>query len=78
MIGRFHMATLEPPDDAAWHLAADHYETSGDMDEDALDWLSDADCDDEQKDALLAAGAKYSAVFDMLANPTEVNIARRR
>lgn len=36
----------------------------------------DADCDDEQKDALLAAGAKYSAVFDMLANPTEVNITR--
>ena len=48
MIGRFNMATLEPPDDAAWHLAADHYETSGDMDEDALDWLSDADCDDDQ------------------------------
>ena len=36
----------------------------------------DADCDDEQKDALLAAGAKYSAVFDMLANPTEVNVTR--
>ncbi len=36
----------------------------------------DADCDDEQKDALLAGGAKYSAVFDMLANPTEVNITR--
>jgi len=38
----------------------------------------DADCDDEQKDALLAAGAKYSAVFDMLANPTEVSISRQR
>lgn len=38
----------------------------------------DADCDDEQKDALLAAGAKYSAVFDMLANPTEVSVTRRR
>ncbi|HUW04272.1 MAG TPA: OsmC family protein [Acidimicrobiales bacterium] len=37
----------------------------------------DADCDDEQKDALMAAGAKYSAVFDMLANPTEVNISRK-
>jgi uncharacterized OsmC-like protein len=37
----------------------------------------DADCDDEQLDALLAGGAKYSAVFDMLANPTEVNISRR-
>lgn len=36
----------------------------------------DADCDDDQKDALLAGGAKYSAVFDMLSNPTEVNISR--
>ncbi len=36
----------------------------------------DADCDEEQKNALLAGGAKYSAVFDMLANPTEVNISR--
>lgn len=42
-----------------------------------LEFDIDADCDDEQKDALLAAGAKYSAVFDMLANPTEVNITRR-
>lgn len=38
----------------------------------------DADCDDDQKDALLAAGAKYSAVFDMLANPTEVTVTRNR
>jgi uncharacterized OsmC-like protein len=36
----------------------------------------DADCDDEQKDALLAAGTKYSAVFDIMANPTEVNVSR--
>lgn len=36
----------------------------------------DADCDDEQMDALLAGGAKYSAVFDMLSNPTEVNLTR--
>jgi uncharacterized OsmC-like protein len=36
----------------------------------------EGDCDDEQKDALMAAGAKYSAVFDMLANPTEVNLSR--
>jgi uncharacterized OsmC-like protein len=41
-----------------------------------MEFQIDADCDDEQKDALLAAGAKYSAVFDMLANPTEVNITR--
>lgn len=37
----------------------------------------DADCDEDQKDALMAAGAKYSAVFDMLANPTEVTVARK-
>lgn len=37
----------------------------------------DAECDDDQKDALVAAGAKYSAVYDMLANPTEVTISRR-
>src|ERR671924_634214 len=36
----------------------------------------DADCDDEQKDALVAAGTKYSAVFDMLSNPTEVSVSR--
>lgn len=37
----------------------------------------DAECDGDQKDALVAAGAKYSAVYDMLANPTEVTISRR-
>jgi uncharacterized OsmC-like protein len=37
----------------------------------------DADCDEAQKDALMAAGAKYSAVYDMLANPTEVSIIRK-
>ncbi len=36
----------------------------------------DAECDDAGKDALIAAGAKYSAVFDMLANPTEVTVRR--
>jgi uncharacterized OsmC-like protein len=36
----------------------------------------DADCDEDQKDALVAAAAKYSAVFDMLANPAEVSITR--
>lgn len=36
----------------------------------------DGECDEAQKDALVAAGAKYSAVFDMLANPTEVSITR--
>ena len=34
-------------------------------------------CDDDQKDMLVAAGTKYSAVFDMLANPTEVTVSRR-
>ncbi len=41
-----------------------------------IDFTIDGVCDDEQKDALLAAGAKYSAVFDMLANPTEVSVSR--
>ena len=38
----------------------------------------DAECDDEAIDALVAAGTKYSAVFDMLVNPTEVDVIRRR
>jgi uncharacterized OsmC-like protein len=42
-----------------------------------IEFEIDGDLDDEQKNALLAAGAKYSAVFDMLANPTEVNITRQ-
>lgn len=36
----------------------------------------DADADDDQVDALIAAAGKYSAVFDMLANPTAVAIGR--
>lgn len=36
----------------------------------------DADGDDEQIDALLAGATKYSAVFDMLANPTLVDVRR--
>jgi uncharacterized OsmC-like protein len=36
----------------------------------------DGDCTEDQKDALVAAGTKYSAVFDMLVNPTEVNVSR--
>lgn len=42
-----------------------------------LEFDLDAECDDDQKDALVAAGAKYSAVYDMLTNPTEVTISRR-
>ena len=38
----------------------------------------DAECDDEAIDALVAAGTKYSAVFDMLVNPTEVDVIRHR
>jgi hypothetical protein len=33
-------------------------------------------CSEDQKDALMAGAARYSAVFDMLSNPTEVNISR--
>ena len=43
-----------------------------------IEFHIDADCDEQQKDALLAAVAKYSAVFEMLANPTEVKVTRRR
>ena len=42
----------------------------------AMEFEIDADCDDEQKDALLAGGTKYSAVFDIMANPTEISITR--
>ncbi len=36
----------------------------------------DADADAEQMDALVAGGTKYSAVFDMLVNPTDVTVRR--
>ena len=47
-----------------------------------LHWVSNhknelRDADEATKDALLSGGAKYSAVFDMLSNPTEVSVARR-
>ena len=37
----------------------------------------DADASSEAIDALIAAATKYSAVFDMLANPTSVEVTRR-
>lgn len=37
----------------------------------------DAECDDATKDKLLAGGTKYSAVYDMLANPTDIKISRK-
>lgn len=36
----------------------------------------DADASDEQVDALIAAATKYSAVFDMLVNPSAVHVGR--
>lgn len=36
----------------------------------------DADAEPEVIDALVAAATKYSAVFDMLSNPTLVNVSR--
>lgn len=42
------VSLTEPPDEAAWHLCAEQYELSGDMESDALDWISDADLDDDQ------------------------------
>ena len=41
-----------------------------------VEFVVDADCTEDEKDALVAAGTKYSAVFDMLTNPTEVNVSR--
>jgi uncharacterized OsmC-like protein len=37
----------------------------------------DADASPEAIDALLASATKYSAVFDMLVNPTSVEVSRR-
>ncbi|MCB0968608.1 MAG: OsmC family protein [Ilumatobacter sp.] len=42
----------------------------------AIEFDVDADADDAQIEALIAGGTKYSAVFDMLANPTSVNVRR--
>jgi uncharacterized OsmC-like protein len=36
----------------------------------------DADADPEVIDALIASATKYSAVYDMLANPTSVSVTR--
>lgn len=36
----------------------------------------DADCDDDQKDMLLAGATKYSAIFDVMANPTDIEVTR--
>lgn len=37
----------------------------------------DADASDDEIDTLIAGATKYSAVFDMLANPTSVAVTRR-
>ena len=42
----------------------------------AIEFEIDADADEAQLDALIAGGTKYSAVFDMLANPTNVTVRR--
>ena len=41
-----------------------------------IDFDIDADASPEQMDALVAGGTKYSAVFDMLVNPTSVEVTR--
>lgn len=43
----------------------------------AIEFDVDADCSPEAVDALIASATKYSAVFDMLANPTAVSVGRR-
>jgi uncharacterized OsmC-like protein len=42
----------------------------------AIEFEVDADADDSQIEALIAGGTKYSAVADMLANPTSVSVRR--
>lgn len=42
----------------------------------SIDFDIDADATDEEIDALIAGGTKYSAVFDMLVNPTSVVVNR--
>lgn len=36
----------------------------------------DADCGPDEIDALIAGATKYSAVYDMLANPTDVSVTK--
>lgn len=43
----------------------------------SIEFDIDADADDEVVDALVASATKYSAVFDMLVNPTAVEVSRR-
>jgi uncharacterized OsmC-like protein len=42
-----------------------------------IDFDIDADASSEVLDALVAAATRYSAVFDMLVNPTAVNVTLR-
>ncbi len=42
-----------------------------------IDFDVDADASPEALDALVASATKYSAVFDMLVNPTSVEVDRR-
>ena len=41
-----------------------------------VDFDVDADASDDQIEALIAGGTKYSAVFDMLTGPTPVTVGR--
>ncbi len=41
-----------------------------------VDFVIDADADDDTTDALIASATKYSAVFDMLTGPTTVKVGR--
>ena len=41
-----------------------------------IEFEIDADCDDDQKDMLLTGATKYSAIFDVMANPTDIEVTR--
>lgn len=42
----------------------------------SIEFEVDADASEDEIDALIAGGTKYSAVFDMLTGPTPVNVTR--
>jgi hypothetical protein len=71
MFGQFHPGGLEPPDDAAWHLAAEAYEKSGDLVADALDWVGTvehtADLIDAIVEEFLTTSQYATAIEDKIA-----------
>lgn len=68
-------STVSAPIDVRGLLGIDPDVRKG-FEEIAVTFDIDADADDDTIDALLAAGVKYSAIFDTVVNPTEVTVQR--